>query len=149
MDACFQKTRIRKRKSSRLQFVFVWPGVCRLIPHDQEKPPIVWFCSHLFVSLQRKRKNIRIMESRTARSQRTQHPMSYYMEMVKDLDDSQKLELVAMLVESVKPLRTRTWADIPEEETFADMDKELYTAEEAYELTMKDIKAIYDEHDAV
>lgn len=89
------------------------------------------------------------MESRTARSQRTQHPMSYYMEMVKDLDDSQKLELVAMLVESVKPLRTRTWADIPEEDTFADMDKELYTAEEAYELTMKDIKAIYDEHDAV
>ena len=30
-----------------------------------------------------------------------------------------------------------------------DMDKELYTAEEAYELTMKDIKAIYDENDAV
>ena len=29
-------------------------------------------------------------------------------------------------------------------EEFADMDKELYTPEEAYELTMKDIKAIYD-----
>ena len=27
----------------------------------------------------------------------------------------------------------------------ADMDKELYTPEEAYELTMKDIKAIYDD----
>lgn len=26
-----------------------------------------------------------------------------------------------------------------------DMDKELYTPEEAYELTMKDIKAIYDD----
>lgn len=26
-----------------------------------------------------------------------------------------------------------------------DMDKELYTAEEAYEMTMKDIKAIYDD----
>jgi len=29
-------------------------------------------------------------------------------------------------------------------ETTPDMDKELYTPEEAYELTMKDIKAIYD-----
>jgi hypothetical protein len=29
------------------------------------------------------------------------------------------------------------------------MDKEFYTPEEAYELTMKDIKAIYDESDAV
>ena len=28
-------------------------------------------------------------------------------------------------------------------EEFADMDKELYMPEEAYELTMKDIKAIY------
>ena len=29
------------------------------------------------------------------------------------------------------------------------MDKELYTPEEAYELTMKDIKAIYDAKDDV
>ena len=29
------------------------------------------------------------------------------------------------------------------------MDKELYTPEEAYELTMKDIKAIYDAKDAI
>ena len=29
------------------------------------------------------------------------------------------------------------------------LDKELYTAEKAYEMTMKDIKAIYDEKDAV
>ena len=36
-------------------------------------------------------------------------------------------------------------ADIPMDEEFADMDKELYTPEEAYELTMKDIKAIYDD----
>ena len=33
------------------------------------------------------------------------------------------------------------WDDLDVE--FADMDKELYTPEEAYELTMKDIKAIY------
>ena len=29
--------------------------------------------------------------------------MSYYWNVVKDMDDSQKLELVTMLVESVKP----------------------------------------------
>ena len=29
--------------------------------------------------------------------------MSYYWGMVKDMDDSQKLELVTMLIESVKP----------------------------------------------
>ena len=29
--------------------------------------------------------------------------MSYYWSMVKDMDDSQKLELVTMLVNSVKP----------------------------------------------
>ena len=33
----------------------------------------------------------------------------------------------------------------PLDEEFADMDKELYTPEEAYEMTMKDIKAIYDD----
>ena len=66
--------------------------------------------------------------------------MSYYWSVVKDMDDSQKLELVTMLVESVKPIRTALL-----DEEFADMDKELYTPEEAYELTMKDIKAIYDD----
>jgi len=42
---------------------------------------------------------------------------------------------------------THNWglADIPMDEEFADMNKELYTPEEAYELTMKDIKAIYDD----
>ena len=33
--------------------------------------------------------------------------MSYYMEMVKDMDDSQKLELVTMLIDSVKPAIVR------------------------------------------
>ena len=79
----------------------------------------------------------------TAR-RRTAHPMSYYREMVKDMDDSQKLELVSILIESVKPIQTRTLPDIPLEEDYPDMDKELYTPEDAYELTMKDIKAIYD-----
>ena len=30
------------------------------------------------------------------------HPMSYYRDMVKDMDDSQKLELVTILIDSVK-----------------------------------------------
>ena len=71
--------------------------------------------------------------------------MSYYWGVVKDMDDSQKLELVTMLIESVKPIQTRPLTDIPVDEEFADMDKELYTPEEAYELTMKDIKAIYED----
>ena len=75
--------------------------------------------------------------------------MSYYREMVKDMDDSQKLELVSILIESVKPIQTRTLPDMPLDEDFSDMDKELYTPEEAYELTMKDIKAIYDKEYAV
>ena len=75
--------------------------------------------------------------------------MSYYRKMVQDMDDSQKLELVSILIESVKPIQTKTLFDMPIEEEIPDMDKELYTPEEAYELTMKDIKAIYDEEYAV
>jgi hypothetical protein len=81
----------------------------------------------------------------TTARRRTAHPMSYYREMVKDMDDSQKLELVSILIESVKPIQTKTVFDMPLEEEFADMDKELYTPDEAYELTMKDIKAIYED----
>ena len=88
------------------------------------------------------------MATTTAR-RRTAHPMSYYRKMVQDMDDSQKLELVSILIESVKPIQTKTLFDMPIEEEFPDMDKELYTPEEAYELTMKDIKAIYDEEYAV
>ena len=88
------------------------------------------------------------MATTTAR-RRSAHPMSYYRNMVKDMDDSQKLELVTMLIDSIKPIQTAPLADIPMDEEFADMDKELYTPEEAYELTMKDIKAIYDKEDAV
>ena len=83
------------------------------------------------------------MATTTAR-RRTSHPMSYYRNMVKDMDDSQKLELVTMLIDSIKPIQTAPLAEIPMDEEFADMDKELYTPEEAYDMTMKDIKAIYD-----
>ena len=71
--------------------------------------------------------------------------MSYYRNLLKDMDDSQKLELVTMLIDSIKPIQTAPLDDIPLDEEFADMDKELYTPEEAYEMTMKDIKAIYDD----
>jgi hypothetical protein len=71
--------------------------------------------------------------------------MSYYWGVVKDMDDSQKLELVTMLIDSVKPIQTSSLVDMPLDEEFPDMDKELYTPEEAYELTMKDIKAVYDD----
>ncbi len=89
------------------------------------------------------------MEAGTTKRRRTAHPMSYYREMVENMDDSQKLELVSILIESVKPIQTRTVFDMPLEEDFPDMDKELYTAEEAYELTMNDIKAIYNVKDAI
>ena len=81
----------------------------------------------------------------TTTKRRSTRPMSYYWGVVKDMDDSQKLELVTMLIESVKPIQTNTLIDMPLDEEFSDMDQELYTPEEAYELTMKDIKAIYED----
>ena len=92
---------------------------------------------------------MKIMEATTTKRRRTSHSISHYWGLVKDMDDSQKLELVTMLIESIKPIQTRTVFDMPLEEDFPDMDKELYTAEEAYELTMKDIKAVYDVRDAI
>ncbi|MBR0048836.1 MAG: hypothetical protein IJP74_05900 [Prevotella sp.] len=50
------------------------------------------------------------MATTTAR-RRTTHPMSYYWGVVKDMDDSQKLELVTMLIESVKPAINREQID--------------------------------------
>ena len=88
------------------------------------------------------------MATTTAR-RRNMHPVSYYWNQVKDMDNSQKLELVTMLIDSVKPIQTRPLVDAFEEEEFPDMDKELYSPEEAYEMTMKDIKAIYENKDAV
>ena len=81
----------------------------------------------------------------TTTRKRSARPMSYYRNLMKDMDDSQKLELVTMLIDSIKPISTAPQADIPTDEEFADMVKELYTPEEAYEMTMKDIKAIYDD----
>lgn len=85
------------------------------------------------------------METTTTRKRRTVQPIMKAWNQVKKLDDSEKLELVTMLIDSVKPIQTRPLIDMPLDEEFADMDKELYTPEEAYELTMKDIKDIYDD----
>ena len=38
----------------------------------------------------------------TTSRRRSAHPMSYYWGMVKDMDDSQKLELITLLAESIK-----------------------------------------------
>ena len=85
------------------------------------------------------------MEATTTRRRRTVTPITKAWNQAKKLDDSEKLELVTMLIDSVKPIQTRPLIDMPLNEEFADMDKELYTPEEAYELTMKDIKTIYDD----
>ena len=81
----------------------------------------------------------------TARGRHTVQPIMRVWNLAKNLDNSEKLELVTMLIDSVKPIQTRPLIDMPLDEEFDDMDKELYTPEEAYELTMNDIKAIYDD----
>ena len=84
------------------------------------------------------------MGTTTARKRRTASPIAKAWGLAKKLDNSEKLELMAMLIDSVKPIQTMKLFDTPLEEEFIDMDKELYTPEEAYELTMKDIKTIYE-----
>lgn len=42
------------------------------------------------------------MATTTAR-RRTAHPMSYYRKMVEDMDNSQKLELVSIIIDSMRP----------------------------------------------
>ncbi len=39
----------------------------------------------------------------TSARQHASHPMSYYWDVVKDMDDSQKLELITLLAESIQP----------------------------------------------
>ncbi|MBR0046399.1 MAG: hypothetical protein IJP75_05880 [Bacteroidaceae bacterium] len=43
------------------------------------------------------------MATTTSRKQHTNHPISHYWGLVKDMDDSQKLQLITMLAQSVKP----------------------------------------------
>ena len=92
-------------------------------------------------------KNVKNMATITKR--RTATPFAKAWNHAKKLDNSEKLQLITMLAESVRPAVTVLMLDEPVEEEFSDMDKEFYTPEEAYELVMKDIKAIYDQKDAV
>ena len=85
------------------------------------------------------------MESKTTRRRNTVRPLTKAWNAAKGLSGSEKIELVTIILDSIKPQMEAPLFDIPEEEDFADMDKELYTPEEAYALTMKDIKAIYED----
>lgn len=42
------------------------------------------------------------MGKTNVRSRRTVHPISFYRELVQDMDDSQKLELVSIIIDSLK-----------------------------------------------
>jgi len=100
------------------------------------------------------------MATATVRRHHDIQPMSYYWDVVKDMDDSQKLELVTMLIESVKPamaapspLRRYTKEEmnalldqaerdfeaglgIPDEDVWRDMDEE-YEKELAEEQNLR------------
>ena len=39
----------------------------------------------------------------TTTTRRSTHPMSYYWDVVKDMDNSQKLELISILIDSMQP----------------------------------------------
>lgn len=83
------------------------------------------------------------METATRR-RRTVRPITKAWNLVKDLDDADKLELMEMLIESVKPALAKT-----DEQDMNGLDKDFYTPEEAYEIVMKDVKSIYGVNDAV
>jgi len=42
----------------------------------------------------------------TTTARRSTHPMSYYRNMVKNMDDSQKLELVSFIIDSMRSAKT-------------------------------------------
>ena len=47
------------------------------------------------------------MATATTRRRGASHPISHYWGLVKDMDDSQKLQLITMLADSVKPAVTK------------------------------------------
>ena len=82
-----------------------------------------------FVAL--KHQNIEKMEGRV-RKRTTRRPNTHYWGMLKNLDDSQKLQLITMLAESVKPTKTMPkkkkldacdYAGIWSDEEYMDADK--------------------------
>ena len=75
------------------------------------------------------------MEATTTARRRTVRPISHYWGLVKDMDDSQKLELITLLAESVKPIVTR-------KDT---ADDEPYTLRP---FTMEELNAVADQAEA-
>ena len=67
------------------------------------------------------------MATTTTRRRRTAHSISHYWDMVKDMDDSQKLELISLLAESVKPAKDDTMSM---EEMIEDYPYKRYTKAE-------------------
>ena len=64
------------------------------------------------------------MESTTTTSQRNTYSISHYWGMVKDMDDSQKLQLITLLAESIKPAVAKTEETEDEEYSLHPFTKE-------------------------
>ena len=79
------------------------------------------------------------------RNQHTVRPITKAWNVVKDLNQAEKLELMTMLIESIKPSTSKE----EEEQDMMGLEKDFYSPEEAYELVMKDVKSIYGINDAV
>ena len=75
----------------------------------------------------------------TGRRGTTKRPITHYWGMLKDLDDSQKLQLVTMLVESVKPAKSEAKKRKPNIDDYFGIwsDEEYMDADEL-------VKEIYD-----
>ena len=70
-------------------------------------------------------------------------PISHYWGLVKGLDNSLKLELATMLIDSVKPMLTASTHDTTTEEDFPVIKKEYLKP-----YTMEEINAMLDEAEA-
>ena len=80
----------------------------------------------------------------TTTKEQTIRPITKIWDIVKGLNDSEKLELMTMLIESFKSAVNKT-----KDSEMDDLEKDFYTPEETYELVMKDVKSIYGVNDAV
>ena len=92
------------------------------------------------------------MATTTARKRQTR-PLSYYWDVVKDMDDSQKLELVTMLVESVKPAIKREQSDASidyaeREQARPEVKPKMMAPPPMKRFTMDEINAMLDEAEA-
>lgn len=86
--------------------------------------------------------------SRQATRQKAQQAIAAMRRQSED-NGNAAMTLDEINIEIRQARQARMLPDMPIDEYFPDMDKELYTPEEAYELTMKDVKAIYAKEYAV